>query len=94
MVRPDEWHDTWVADTVDWCLNEALGRFHAAGARLGFTDAQVRVKIATAPGLDQYVQTMLAAKYSETYETEAVARLRAVTEDAEREQVKSIILPK
>ncbi|HEX9085917.1 MAG TPA: hypothetical protein VF867_00135 [Arthrobacter sp.] len=68
MTRPDEWHDTWVADTVDWCLNEALGRFHNAGVRLGLTPAQVRVKIATAPNLPQYLQTMLAARYSELYE--------------------------
>jgi hypothetical protein len=67
----DEIPETWIADTVTYLLEgEALARFHAAGARHGLSPAQMRVKIATAPGLPQYLQMMLAEKYSERYEIE------------------------
>ena len=65
MIEPEN----WIADTVTYCLDEALARFHGAGQRQRLTPAQTRVSIATAPGLPQYLQTMLAARYSELYET-------------------------
>lgn len=66
MIEPAN----WIADTVTYCLDEALARFHAAGQRQSLTPAATRVSIATAPGLPQYLQVMLAARYSELYEVD------------------------
>jgi hypothetical protein len=62
--------EAWIADTVTFLMDEAVGRFHNAGVAHHLTPAEMRVKIATAQGLPQYLQTMLAARYSEKYETE------------------------
>lgn len=70
----DDIPETWIADTVTYLLEgEALARFHAAGQLHGLTPSQMRVRIATAPGLPQYLQMMLAEKYSERYENKEEA---------------------
>jgi hypothetical protein len=69
MADKEDWViDAWLANTVYILLDEVLARFHVAGVRHGLTPAQIRVRIATTQGLPQYMQTMLAARYSEQYE--------------------------
>jgi len=59
----------WIVSTVDVCLDEAIARFDGARYNQRLTPAHMRVLIATS-SLPQYMQTMMAARYSEKYEKE------------------------